>query len=221
MKRIFLLLFSVFIVFFTAAQEEREIKLRDVIKEGPVNKQPSFEDEESAQNNNLKSKTYFTLVSNIEYAPIGIGILKSANYGRPGYFFTLKISEDFITRDKEPDLRSSSSYIFDVDEIFITGGVNTKLYETVDFNIGLGFMWGFPWDASTKISEGNKIIWTNSSKSPDLSFVLTGGFSFNINSIKLLIGYDVAFVKSDDYPVYILNDNSAARLSSLTFGIGF
>jgi hypothetical protein len=169
-----------------------------------------------------QKKFYFTFNSNIEYAPFGFGFITSPTDTKPGYFFTVKFSEDHFTRNVNNRWDESKENIFDVDEVIITAGVNKNIIENIDFNLGVGFLSGNIYSiiASKIQTSSDGFIWTKSTKQPPFFPVLTWGLSFNKGRIKLLMGYDVAFVKPDKYPVVLLNSRSVARLTGVTLGLG-
>ena len=161
---------------------------------------------------------YLMLNSNIEYAPIGAGIIFS---DRPGiqYFANLKFSEDYFNRELSTsnEQEFTESRPTDVNETIITAGIFKNITAGFDLVFGAGILTGKFYQPHYT----NDKLWYPVDKSPAMSPVLTWGLAYNINRFKLLFGYEVAFVKPENYPVAILNQNSIGRLTSATIGIAF
>lgn len=221
MKKFYFLtiILTAFMFFPTRAQSD--IQLRNVLKEGPVIEKTVFEEPEMKEKTKESRRAYFTLVSNINYAPFGVGIIINPSTTKSGYFFQLKFSEDFFFRNYRDNLAASETGIFDVNEFFMTGGSSKYITKEIQFNIGGGVMIGVPLDAgSGTVGKKEGITWVPSPRDASVAPVLSTGISLNLNKTKIILGYEVAFVKPERYPVQLLNNRSFSRLSSFVIGIG-
>jgi hypothetical protein len=58
-------------------------------------------------------------------------------------------------------------------------------------------------------------------KSYGVSPLLSYGLIFNLEDIRISIGYEIAFSSEENYPVGLINKKSFGRVEGLTFGIGY
>lgn len=215
-KNIIQLIFLIFIFLNVNAQEhDSTIIMRNVLKDGPLITTPVF-------NNATKNNYYFTINSNIEYAPLGIGFISEKINSGKGYFIQIKLSEDWITRNTSKNVTEYSDYEpFDMNEAFFTAGLIRRIKNNNSYYLGIGYLSGVYFQLSDSQKSLFNPSWNEVTKKSSFSPVITGGFIYNKDKIKFILGYDIALVKPDNYPTTVLNTNSVARLTSLVVGIGY
>ena len=165
-----------------------------------------------------QDRTYFTVVSNVTYAPFGLGVMRTVDEGT-GWFANLKITDDVFLRNYSNETTGYKRNGFDADEVFLTAGVTKQITNAIDFYFGGGVMMGFP---IYRASGQGEAVWA---AAPAENFVaapvLSWGVTLNAGKVLLLMGYDIAFVSADNYPVLLTDNNLVGRLTGITLGIGF
>jgi hypothetical protein len=215
MKKFILLIISLLTVtLFATAQEQSTTKMRDVIEEGPIY---AHEPETTQQQN--KEAFYILLNSNIEYAQLGGGFIFKTTNMKPLFILNFKVSSDNLYRNfevKTPQAYNSSRP-FDVNEIIVTGSFLFNLTENISYWLGAGIFTG----QMVQPKSLKENTWQPVDQSVGVHPVATCGVMLGKQRVKLLLGYDVAFVKPENYPTNQLNTKAPAKLTSATIGIAF
>jgi hypothetical protein len=215
MKKFILLIFSLFTVtLFATPQEQTTIKMRDVLKEGPIY---THEPDTIQQRN--KEAFYILLNSNIEYAQLGGGFIFKTTNMNSLFIFNFKASSDLLYRKLEVQTPQVYNFSrpFDVNEIIVTGSFLFNLTENISYWLGAGIFTG----QTVQPKSLKENTWHPVDRSVGVHPVATWGIVLGKQSIKLLFGYDVAFVNPENYPTNQLNTKAPAKLSSATIGIAF
>ena len=227
-----LLLLILLFPLFTYAQKTYVFDTNDAKKGEPING-TQINDEEPKESQSAERFTVF-LESNINYAPIGVKLMIQEK-NKVGAYLTVKISEDYFFRNvtEVSNVANAEKYssAFDINELIICGGAVFNIANNIDVYTGVGILTGSKYvldyyytdvNPTTKVDlvrrEGTEWVKTDkSSLIPMLSF----GIILTKDRFKFSFGNETAFAKDTDYPIGYLNTKSFARLSSVTFGIGY
>jgi len=182
-----------------------------------------------------QEKMSLFMESNINYAPFGIKVIAENDSTNVGAYFTLKLSEDYFFREVKKEstatIYDEDAITMDINELIVGGGVVVKICKNIDFQGGIGIMMGNKFMLSysrRNIGTTNNPIyeWNSSDtwiKTNNMMTMPMASFGIVLSSrkFKFSIGNETAFTRERHYMASQLNQKSFARLSSLTFGLGY
>lgn len=164
-----------------------------------------------------KDGFYLTFNSNIQFAPVGLGFIATDEHSGISFFVQGKISEDFFTRNVITGTASNhEDAAFDVNEVIVTAGVLGRITNNIGVYFGIG---GFGGSIYQRYRSTDS--WIKSEDISHTSPAITYGITLKRKRVIFMMGADVAFVKSGNYPIAVLNKKSVGRLTGLTIGVGF
>ncbi|MDX9881687.1 MAG: hypothetical protein RBS73_06445 [Prolixibacteraceae bacterium] len=161
--------------------------------------------------------------SNITYAPIGIKFMHRNDVSKTGFFVAARISEDYLTREvaKGSAGKYEEGDLFDVNESIISFGTYYRFLNNIDFYFGFGILGGRKFKIGYDDSENKTWTKYTGMNSIGMSPLISYGFIFDLEDIRVSFGYDIAFSSKNSYPEALLNDRSFLRLTGITIGIGY